>query len=897
MINRFSSRREKLDQSFLNKRLVGAQSYDRIAGFFSSSIIEVAGENLENIEGSIRMVCNSQLDERDVKTAQAAVAAMRQEWCGTEPEKFDGLGQKRFKRLYNFLKSGKLEVRVLPDKTFGLIHGKAGVITLKNGKKTAFLGSVNESVHAWRLNYELLWEDDSPDAIQWVQKEFDDLWNHKDARNLAEFIIEDVGRIASRTVISSVEEWKENPDPASSIIELPIYRKELGLWEHQKYFIKLAFDAHSTIYGARFVLADMVGLGKTIQLAMAAQLMALVGNKPILILTPKTLIWQWQDEMRDLLDVPSAVWNGKQWIDEQGIQYPISGDEGIAKCPRRIGVVSYGLAIRGSPMADILKQLNYECIIVDEVHRARRRNLGAKRFNEKPDPNHLLSFLQDLGGRTKSMLLATATPVQLYPIEAWDLLSILASGTNESVLGNLMSNWRKKPGEAMELVAGDTKIPTDEIERDRWIRNPFPPSDENTDFAVIRRNLKVNDDVAVIPTTLWNEMRAPDKARINRISKTFMRDNNPFLRFIIRRTRDFLETNYNPETNEPYLKPVKVKLFGEDHNESIPMQLYLRDAYDLATHFCQLFAQRAQGSGFLKTLLLRRMGSSIYAGRKTAEYILSHNLEIPEEEDESDDDTFEGSTPIENLTPEERADLRQFIDILSERQDDDPKYNKVLSLLSEGWLERGCIVFSQYFDSIDWLGKKLSHDLPEEKIGIYAGNQRSGIIINEIFSKKSREELKAMVKRGEIRLLLGTDSASEGLNLQALGSLINLDLPWNPTRLEQRKGRIQRIGQINDEVWIFNMRYRDSVEDRVHDLLSSRLEEINNLFGQIPDCLSDVWVDVALDLKEDAEKTIGEVPLRHPFQIRYDKLEPVHWEDCTNVLDTIERKKYLMNGW
>jgi hypothetical protein len=495
------------------------------------------------------------------------------------------------------------------------------------------------------------------------------------------------------------------------------------------------------------------------------------------------------------------------------------------------------------------------------------------------------------------MLLATATPIQLYPIEAWDLLNILASGTNESVMGNSMSNWRKKPGDAMQLVAGEEKIPADEIERDRWIRNPFPPSDENTDFEIIRRNLKVNDDMAVIPTTLWNEMRAPDKARINRISKIFMRDHNPFLRFIIRRTRDYLENTYNPETNEPYLKPVKVKLFGEGHNESIPMHLYLRDAYDLATHFCQLFAKRAQGSGFLKTLLLRRMGSSIYAGKRTAEYIFSHNLELPEEEDESEEDTFEGTTPIQNLTPEERADLRQFIDILSERQDDDPKYNKVLSLLSEGWLERGCIVFSQYFDSIEWLGKKLSHDLPKEKIGIYAGNQRSGIIINEIFSRKSREELKAMVKRGEIRLLLGTDSASEGLNLQALGSLINLDLPWNPTRLEQRKGRIQRIGQINDEVWVFNMRYRDSVEDRVHELLSSRLEEINNMFGQIPDCLSDVWVDVALDLKDDAEKTIGEVPTRHPFQIRYDKLEPVHWEECTQVLDNIERKKYLMNGW
>ena len=72
------------------------------------------------------------------------------------------------------------------------------------------------------------------------------------------------------------------------------------------------------------------------------------------------------------------------------------------------------------------------------------------------------------------------------------------------------------------------------------------------------------------------------------------------------------------------------------------------------------------------------------------------------------------------------------------------------------------------------------------------------------------------ITTGELRLVIGTDAASEGLNLQRLGSLINLDLPWNPTRLEQRKGRIQRIGQLRPEVLIYNMRYRGPVEDCVH---------------------------------------------------------------------------------
>lgn len=62
---------------------------------------------------------------------------------------------------------------------------------------------------------------------------------------------------------------------------------------------------------ARLILADQLGLGKTIQLAMAVQLIALVGDKPVLVLVPKPLIWQWQDELRNLLDMPSAVWNGR----------------------------------------------------------------------------------------------------------------------------------------------------------------------------------------------------------------------------------------------------------------------------------------------------------------------------------------------------------------------------------------------------------------------------------------------------------------------------------------------------------------------------------------------------------------------------------------------------------
>ncbi len=893
MINRFSSRRQKLDHSFLKNRLTGAQAYDRIAGYFRSSMLEVAGEALETVTGPVRVVCNSDLELRDVETARAAQYAMRREWCEAEPEKYGPASQPRLSKLYELLHSGKLQIRVMPREKFGLIHGKAGVITLCDGRRTSFIGSANETYGAWKMNYEILWEDDSAEAVKWVREEFDALWNSPFAIPLSDFVIQDIGRLARRVVIPSVEDWRREPDPSMTVIETPVYRRENGLWEHQKYFVQLAFEAHKR-NGARFVLADMVGLGKTVQLALAAQLMALYGSKPVLILAPKTLLLQWQDEMKNLLDMPSAVWNGKQWIDENGIEYPVLGPGGISKCPRRIGVVSTGLIISKSEIAELFKQINYECIIVDEAHRAHRNNLGPGKEAEKPERNNLLDFLDQVAVHTKSLLLATATPVQKDPVEAWDLLDVLSRG-NEEVFGARFSNWRR-PGEALDLVLGSMELPEDDFDRWGWIRNPLPQASEDRDFGLIRRSLRMADSDNVAPSEAWHSMSEADRSRIRRLSRSFVQRYNPFIRHIVMRTRDFLENTIDPETGEPYLKRVKVELFGEKEKEAVRLTPYLKEAYELAGEFCRLLAARLKTAGFLKTLLLKRVGSTIYAGKLTAEKML-RDWQYVIKEDNEEDEPVPDTNGIKTLTQEEREVLQRFIQALS-AEERDPKYEVILDCLTgKGWLEQGCIIFSQYYDSIFWLAENLSKELPEENIGIYAGDERSSIIKNGCMKRAARDELKRLVSKGSLRLLLGTDAASEGINLQRLGTLINLDLPWNPTRLEQRKGRIQRIGQTRDTVLIYNLRYKDSVEDRAHELLSDRMEEIYRLFGQIPDVLEDTWVYLALGEIEQAKKTIDSIQKKHPFDIKYNQIEKVPWESCERVLDSADRRKYLTQGW
>ncbi|MCI0428426.1 MAG: phospholipase D-like domain-containing protein [Nitrospiraceae bacterium] len=912
-IRRFSSRRQRLDQSFLTERLKGAKAYDRIAGYFCGSLLEVAGEALESVDGPIRIVCNSGLRPQDVATARAAAAGLRQEWCSSKPEAIvecSGQGARaRLSRLHQFLRTGKMQVKVLPDHHFGLIHGKAGVITLADGSRTAFLGSVNESRAGWTLNYELLWEDSSPEAAVWVQEEFDTLWSHYAAIPLSDFILADIERLSRREVIGSVAEWvkpqgaiSEGAQPASVFVEAPVYREQVGLWEHQKYFVKLAFDAHlHNPGGSRFVLADQVGLGKTVQLAMAAELMALVGDRPVLVLAPKALLWQWQGELLELLAMPSAVWNGRQWVDERGIEYPALGPEGIKKCPRRVGIVATSRAIFRCDDAEYLKELDFECIIVDEAHNARRQNLGPGRDAEAADANNLLSYLYEMATRTKSMLLATATPVQLRPIEAWDLLDVLSRGS-EAVLGGAWSLWRKAD-QALSLVMGDMSPPRDDLDMWQWVRTPMPPRSEHRDFDILRRSLDLSDEQVSAAGSDWDRLKPPDKARVKQMFPRFLAQHNPFIRHIVRRSRQYLEDTIDPATGEPYLKPIRVELFGERDEDAIRLPIYLKEAYELAEEFCRVLGARMQGSGFLRTLLLRRVGSSIVAGRRTAEQMLAtwRNLEITtgpaggEEEEESD---FEARGMSQALTEEERLLLQRFVKALEANQERDPKYAVVVDCLRGlGWVERGCIIFSQYFDTVRWLGEQLVEEFAAEPIGLYAGSGRSGTWQEGRFKTRSREEIKSRVRRGEIRLLLGTDAASEGLNLQRLSTLINLDLPWNPTRLEQRKGRIQRIGQLSDTVYVYNMRYLGSVEDRVHRLLSSRLQDIYNLFGQLPDVLEDVWIDVALGEVERAKRIIDSVPQQHPFQVKYHHVEKVDWESCARVLDSAAKQERLVKGW
>ena len=209
------------------------------------------------------------------------------------------------------------------------------------------------------------------------------------------------------------------------------------------------------------------------------------------------------------------------------------------------------------------------------------------------------------------------------------------------------------------------------------------------------------------------------------------------------------------------------------------------------------------------------------------------------------------------------------------------------------------LIFTQYYNSAYALAKYLAGHL-EQSIGLYANSSASKLFEGGKVQSIERELLKEKVTQGRLKLLIGTDAASTGLNLQRLGCLINLDLPWNPTVLEQRKGRVQR-GTIAKRIPFYNMRYDSGAEQQLFEVLSGRIQEITAIFGTVPDFIVDLWVDDMLENKTWDDQTLLTVindQRRNPFVVKEttESLE-ADWEQTTEVLNSTDAYRELLHPW
>lgn len=908
-IRRFSSRTHRLDASFLLQHLSGARSYKRIAGYFTSSLFEVAGEALEDIP-EVKIVCNVDIHPDDLKVAQLRESKMLGRWNERALEAEALLHRDRYRRLDAFLQQHGQAVRVAPDDICGFVHGKAGVITLADGRRLGFIGSMNETRSGWQRHYEILWEDESPEGVAWIEEEFDFLWNA--AKPLPQAVIREVHRRGYRreVVFDEIDE-DEHLAPAA-LIESPLYREGQELQPWQQGFLTECLR-HHRLYGAvRLLLADEVGLGKTLSLATAALTLCLLSDKengprrPVVIFAPATLTEQWQTEMLDKLGIPTARWDTvrKVWLDADERAISAAGREQIARCPLRIGIVSTGLMMRDSLEKQHLLGLRFGVVILDEAHKARTRQ-GFGR--DAGTPNELLAFMREVAARADHVLLGTATPIQTDPRDLWDLLGILHQGRGHFVLGHDLAAWHR-PDEVLEILAGRQEV-LDPGHAWELLRSPLPRVESTSEprarklFSAIRQDLGLTNGEWQTNrplTDLAEETREILEEELERriAGATLFQRENPLVRHVVLRKRQQLEdanllTRVGVEIHPDRSKVAEPRIFDVlFEGKALRTSEDFREAYSQARAFGKALAKRGKGSGFMKNMLEQRICSSIQAGLATARRLLQGEA-VHEERDE-----FEADLAVE--TQEEREVLERLIDRL-QRLDADPKMEAVIHFLDkERWLELGVIIFSQYYDTAKWLADELAARYPDEAIGLYAGAGRSRLYQRGDSVAVERETLKRMVAEHQIRVMAATDAACEGLNLQTLGTLINVDLPWNPTRLEQRIGRIKRFGQKRETVDMLNLVFEQTVDEKIYERLSERMRNRYDLFGSLPDTIKDEWIEDIESLGEKLDEYINAQKKATGFDLRYTgtMMPPEKdWREFTEVLSRRDLATLMSAAW
>ena len=681
------------------------------------------------------------------------------------------------------------------------------------------------------------------------------------------------------------------------------------------------FLQHRRRYGrARLLLADEVGLGKTLSMAASAIVSTLLrdddgsSDGPVLVLCPSTLQLQWQTELWDRLGVPSAVWSSskKVWLNPGGHVISSEGAEQIDRCPYQVALVSTGLVIRaGSEERRRLEKAKFGTVILDEAHKARSRSgLGSK----GEQPNNLLAFMRGIAKRTKNLLLGTATPIQTRASELWDLLGVLDIGADFVLGARFHSTWASLP--SVEAYVKNQAAAVDE--RNAWelLRNPLPHADEHPIFQRIRLAQELDDTDHVCRTPFADLTSDARMAVENALDASFFHHNNPVVRHTVLRKRGVLEeagllqrirVDVHPDPKAPPGSYGGASFVGLALMTNPPFQA----AYAAAERFAHMFGQRLAGPGgaaLLKASMLQRICSSFASGLSTARSLLARRRFEDDDYDDGGDDDDAGAmaSALDDLAPDEREQLTLIVAELTRSDARDPKLATVLYFLENHhvgagpdrrtWLGHGCIVFSQYYDTARWVAEALATYFAGEPVAIYAGAGRSAVWRDHKFVTVAREDIKARVKARQLRLLVATDAACEGLNLQTLGTLINIDLPWNPSRLEQRLGRIKRFGQARDSVDMLNLVYADTRDEKVYRTLSTRMKDTFDLFGSLPDTIDDAWIDdeAQLGLRLDQYKSERE-QARNAFDVRYNEdiaADKNRWEECARVFarrDVVER--------
>ena len=893
-------------RKFFIPAMAASIRYDRAAGYFSSTMLAVAAAGVTRLiknGGKMRLLCGADLSEKDVE-------AIRQGHETLESGLTKRMGMRlvlpesdyvknRLEALAWLVGTGQLEIKVvlptdkhghpLPaNKTGCYYHPKEGVFTDSDDNQIAFSGSVNESATALEDNYESFsvfntW--DTPAYVGNVRVKFDRLWEDREQGWIAIPIPKAIRDklLHFRPATAPLREFgvddepdEEEPDGPITIGALPSDQRErivfqflrdaphllnadrlgietcaIQLWPHQHRVV----DRVVTRFPERFLLCDEVGLGKTIQAGLSLRQLALSAVvQRALILVPKSVLVQWQEELYEkfVLNVPR--YDGGTFYDVFGREAPGSDDDNPWNAHPMM-LASSHLAKRRERQQQLLAANDWDLVIVDEAHHARRKDfLNADLFR----PNRLLELLRGpehrpgLCDKTRGLLLLTATPMQIDAREVFDLLKLLGMGGRWGVEGNFLRYF-----EELRYPFEETDWPFVLHMLDDYFATGGEWDEQFCRVAQQRLGPVIWDQVRQLHHSVTSEsvIRQLD-GQAQGVLRELASRHTPLRRHVSRNTRSLLREYKKRgllKDNIPYRDPQPkwIELKHEEKELYDRIEEYIRDHY-------QKYEAERKGLGFIMTVYRRRLTSSFYAIAKSLERRLAYlkgetegtgltDEDLDEEDLDQDvselwsfdDEEGQSQPEVPSLFASEIAYLQDFLADLR-ALGSDSKFEQLTNDLTEILMKRdSVIVFTQYTDTMDYLRDKLRH-VYGSQVACYSG--RGGELWDgSAWVGTSKENIKTAFRESrEIKILLCTESASEGLNLQTCGVLINYEMPWNPMRVEQRIGRIDRIGQEYERVWIRNYFYDGTVEATVYQRLDDRIASFESVVGELQPILTQV---------------------------------------------------------
>jgi SNF2 family DNA or RNA helicase len=924
-LTKYSPESGDLVADFYVPALECAVRYDRSTGYFSAYALAVAARGIEGLvrnRGRMRLVVGCTLKPQDVAAIQKGAdlrdtveAALLAEPLGTEDSAaVDALGL-----LAWMVAKGHLDVKVAvpcdedrrPIAGLGLFHEKAGIVEDGEGNRLAFSGSINETEFGWKHNWDSFhcfttWGGGTA-HVQAEEDSFQRLWANKTASaivldvpaavrlELLKFLPKDdlPGRLKEpRAKVEPSEELAPTapqiPKPEAQldprrlawgyIRHAPAWpdggervgeaTSAVTPWPHQV----RAFQRLYAQWPPRLLIADEVGLGKTIQAGLLLRQAWLAGRaRRILVLAPKAVLRQWQLELREKFNLNWPIYDGQRlcWYPSPGLQGDPQRPVGPKDWHREPCVLaSSHLMRRRDRAAELLSGAEpWDLVVLDEAHHARRASGG---LGTDQRPNQLLRLMQALRERTQGLVLLTATPMQVSPLEVWDLMALLG----------LPDEWRPQAFLDFFETAAAPNPSHDQLRRMAGLFGACERTygvlaeDEamrrlpEMSRLKVRKVLRALRDTASIPL---KQLETAERQAAVRLMKL----HTPLRALISRHTRELLRRYHKAGKLKALIATRQVEdrfvvLTPAERRVYEQVEDYIGSTYDNAA------AEERTAVGFVMTIYRRRLASSFHALIRTLEgrlaavggQMVSGLAKGPSaaaEEDVPDDELAEEAMDADQaldleqqaLAMEELGDIRALL-TAAKRLPHDTKAGVLLEVLSElreqGY--RQAMVFTQYTDTMDFLRGRIS-DAFGPGVICFSGRGGEELTPAGDWQAISREATKQRFREGRAEIMVCTDAAAEGLNFQFCGALVNYDMPWNPMRVEQRIGRIDRLGQEHPEIRIVNLHYQDTVEADVYAALRQRINLFQSFVGRLQPILARLpraITEVALGPTHDRER-------------------------------------------